>query len=311
MDGPRCPYYDRKFMCPDARGYHPAHEPWDFVHEGVAEGMLATRRMAEALVSKNSTLWLLGDSLARQHLRALQCQAFKEGVSVTSLPAEVMANTSFTCHGIAGARVCCGKGFYSYLPKASDDLEQLQYMVNLLEEGNRQIIRPQDVVMFNLGVHYLPSEVANAERNMRLIADHLRAIGRRQPLPCIVWRSVTPQHFPTRDGLWFAGVTASKLKAWPKAPDTMHPCRKRVDSAPEWRNARRAMLKLDEVAESAGWYILEVWEAGAERGADHVGRWRTAHVGEGYDCTHFCEPSSFLRFFAEALVIAVNQLLLN
>jgi hypothetical protein len=296
-------------MCPDAKEDHPANDPWDYVRGGVPEGMLTTRRMAEALASRRSTLWLLGDSVTQQHLRALQCRAFDEEVPVTTLPTVALpgkSDANFLCSGIAGARVCHGRGFYAYGP-SNDDLG-IQYIDDLLKEGKRQIIKPHDVVVFNLGVHYMPSAAAKAVDNLHLVAAQLQALGREQPLPCIMWRSVTPQHFPTPDGLWLPCVNAAQIKTWPKAPDPMHPCRSRVDSAPRWADARRAMLKLDAVAERAGWPILRVWEAGAERGADHVGRWRTSHVGEpGYDCTHFCEPSSFLRFSAEELVLAVNQ----
>lgn len=301
-----------KYTCAAARAAHPARSaPAEFRLEDADGGCSLQGGERDFLnAASNRTLWLAGTSMMYQVYHAIQCRLETAlGTPVVAVPTPMPNGTIDVCFGEPrantlgfgfGTRVCFVE--IQWTKDATVGKEPTARLGTLLgtpDAPRAGAARPGDVVILSMGDHFVPSALDEGEAHMRALAVQLEALraALRGRLPTIMWRENSPQHFPTHNGVWFAGISHTKFKTWPKAPDPLHPCN--ASLAPERLDAANVLnRRLEPHVRAMRLPILRVWRTLAARGVDHVGRWRPY----GYDCNHQCEPSSALLFQADLMI---------
>ena len=166
---------------------------------------------------------------------------------------------------------------------------------------------------------------------------------RGSSLPAVAWRESTPQHFPTTDGVFDRESLANGSAAQSNTAGA-NGCRSIVpsDSSRAAELQSNALNEaLNPVMRAHNISVLEVWHAGATHGDEHVGtglhRWagmaaaavpKTAYsarsppppgskidskllagdnpqVSAGVDCSHWCEPSSYLSIVLVTKIVGL------
>ena len=304
---PLCPYFTRvSRLCsphlavPSAGS---AHE-----HEDVAHFVAAMQ---------HRTLWLIGDSLSRQHYVSIKCRFWHlMGTPTESTPwpleqRDVLCQLKAECFSHGPARVCLVQDPWLEGKAEGVDCAQPTALIHLL--GNRThagLATHADHVVFNYGEIFVVSVERGAGRARRRIRSAyqiahsiadlvygLRNSSRCSHTPQLMWREVTPQHFFTADGLFKSSRIGFRNRR----------CRRTAPANVSLSNALN--LGLNPIFESAGIPIMSVWQLAAQRGSEHPGvtseqnvTLRTANGTKPklfIDCTHFCEPSPFLAVLVD------------
>lgn len=169
------------------------------------------------------------------------------------------------------------------------------------------LAQTSDVVVLSFGSHFVPDALVLGEASLQRVLDYVETL-RIRPLPELLWRENPAQHFPTHSGVWFAGINPKLLQTWPvvDGTDPTKPCTASL-SPDTLDEANVVNRRFEPRLRRARIPILRLWNATVSRGHDHVGRWRSY----GYDCNHFCEPSSTLHFQADLLFAYVADLSLS
>ena len=148
--------------------------------------------------------------------------------------------------------------------------------------------------------------VTRVAQNLVGLLAGLRASPRASQLPRVFWREVTPQHFPTSDGLF----KTSRIN------DRSNRCTERVPANITLSNGLNRFL--NPIFHASAVPIVQVWYHGASRGFEHPGATSeplavmaantTAPgavnasepgVKRFLDCTHWCEPSPYLAHLVD------------
>jgi len=200
-------------------------------------------------IGPSRNLHIFGDSIAQQHKGSLRCDLLHGGVMNNT-------GTGRTWPLQNGGRV----SFYR--------VSTTKHLLRHLEKGTVGF-EPQDVCLFNVGVHYNTP----AEFQKDFLSYFESTCLQKQCLPCrIVWRESAHQHFPGPNGGLF--TQAAKCKS-------CIPISAELAAKNNWRNemANKLMRKYNIP-------ILPIWHMTVSAHDMHPSVGGYAH--SGCDCTHFC-----------------------
>lgn len=189
-------------------------------------------------------------------------------------------------------------------------------------------LRFEDVLVLNVGLHYAPNEqreLHSAVEEALVWWSAERAAGRA---PALLWRETTPQHFQGEGGFFPTdglATVSSPLRL-------TRECRSLSEEEVSRRGA--AGKPLISLLRERGVRVVDVFRPLASRSDEHPlmyyespdrrsSLWKSLraraqqqpreHDANGSaatlppDCTHFCGPSSSLRFVARAVLAAVAE----
>jgi hypothetical protein len=164
-------------------------------------------------------------------------------------------------------------------------------------------LRSGDVVLFNNGLHYQPSEAREYGRQLRRfrlawdgVVDEAQRAGRDPPVG--IWRETSPQHFDTPGGEFVLVNAKLPLLKHPRSFACSTVSRKSALSR-NWRNDA-AEMELGSVLP-----FLRVWALGQGAPELHT-QYRVKPDTKTADCTHWCiSPHGMYHAWTTLLV---NQL---
>ena len=151
-------------------------------------------------------------------------------------------------------------------------------------------LKPDDVVVMNLGVHYNRDDAADLKKHAKLIAK-LVADKELFPPRELVWRETTAQHFHTPDGSFESTKNAHQFRSKPCAATTALPAANATKHA-SWRDDISA-----PILEPVSTLTLRLGMLSATVPP-------ILHRG-GADCTHYCGtfvPDVYAEFLAALLL---------
>ena len=176
-------------------------------------------------------------------------------------------------------------------------------------------VEPCDVVIMNFGAYWNQIDTSPEELGSRMLALGVHLEKRRRTnwtMPHIIWRETSPQHFPTWDGTFDPVLHGNA-----KLINETSPCLTGIPWEGQQR-ANRLNAVSNPVMAKLGIPILRSWKPGVDRGIDHADMWRHSnhsHVSwvmtfdsSTYDCSHWCEPSSYLELQVDLLLTFVGGL---
>ena len=145
------------------------------------------------------SFYIVGDSIAHQHFRALACTV---GIDANASSA---ALSHWSCYGLDGgrARACYTGGGYLSTPT-------ITHSPGLAELSRSNLLRSGDVIVLSEGTHFrshvnAPKELSQKVEIERLQADRLASLHVTTALRAgvrVVWRETLAQHWNTSDGLY-------------------------------------------------------------------------------------------------------------
>jgi hypothetical protein len=212
-------------------------------------------------------------------------------------------------------RLCVLPPVYSLLATSSHSRDkgilQLKYLLD-------NVVKPRDILVFNMGLHFANTKDIQANGHTNATADftdrvtafaHLfrNRLRTGQALPHLVFRETTPQHFPSVDGSWDFALKNKVNGRVNGSNKTALSCRNALPSSQA--SSRLNAIALRVLPKAIPW--LRVWNAGTTRSGDHPGMYRISQgmaFGKHIDCSHFCEPSSFLEFMVDSLLAILPSL---
>ncbi|KAK9825884.1 hypothetical protein WJX81_000941 [Elliptochloris bilobata] len=245
---------------------------------------------------RGRTLWLLGDSITQESMRASECflQEFWGAVPPWSKPSanESAIATSKTAGGVdpwcmelvQGARVC-------HL-RSNNGASWADHVLPVFDGLG---VRRDDIVLANFALWI--NKEPELRANLTAFADYVAA--HAEEMPFIVWRDSSAQHFNTPDGdyvgvswPWSCRAIGDDPEAMQLAPDgTLSSDRPELQVIVQggWRNKI-----LSPVVAGLGVPVMETWN-------QTVPLWQYNHhynptCGDRYDCgdcTHTCHPSMY------------------
>jgi hypothetical protein len=175
----------------------------------------------------------------------------------------------------------------------------IQSFKGVIESGNSECLRqlrPQDVVLFNSGLHFQRRERAAYKLALEQFITSLGGLGKRKPLA--VWRETSAQHF--RGSAEFRRFEHVKLSY--RCSDVAQAALR----ASNWRN------QVAEAFVGRHMPILRVWNISAAASFAHTHvRVKTTHGNLRLaDCTHFCNTPGGMYAIWTTLLFNQLQMLL-
>ena len=248
---------------------------------------------------QNRTLWLVGDSLSQEFMKAFQCFMYEFwDLDMVDLKHRVVENDfvrdkvrlGWCANLINGARIC-----HHRVNDAPEYTAVLPYFYKGLT-GKRN-----DIVMMSTGMW--SNDVDTYSSRLSTFAQYYKL--HKQELPYFVWRDSSPQFFHTPTGDFGGSVHAvCQPIGFPTGGVTLDRQNALVsdfDIAPQlkivheggWRNqlSRPVMTAL-------GIPIIETWNRSVPIWQYH----KNAHEDPNHhDCTHWCHPSAYAIWMFECL----------
>ena len=249
---------------------------------------------------QNRTLWLVGDSLSQEFMKAFQCFMYEFwDLDMVDLKHRVVESDfvrdkvrlGWCANLMNGARIC-----HHRVNDAPEYTAVLPYFYKGLT-GKRT-----DIVMMNTGLW--SNDLDTYTSRLSTFAQYYQL--HKHELPYFVWRDSSPQffHTPTGDfdrsehaicqpiGFPSGGVTLDKNNAL--VSDLQSSPQLRIVHEGGWRNqiSRAAMKPL-------GIPVIETWNTSVPIWQYH----KNAHEDPNHnDCTHWCHPSAYVIWLYESLV---------
>mmetsp|Transcript_23429 Transcript_23429/g.60880 ORF Transcript_23429/g.60880 Transcript_23429/m.60880 type:complete len:418 (-) Transcript_23429:13-1266(-) len=188
-------------------------------------------------------------------------------------------------------------------PAATADICYIHSFKEAVGAGSQPCLahlRPSDVVLFNTGLHFQPTERRSYARSLRALSSAWAALAsgaaqRGQPAPEAIWRETSPQHFDTPGGEFaFRRVVRSRGYSCSAVA-------RREAEEHNWRNRVAEQELLPRMP------LLRVWNVSL--GAPHLHtQFRAKPGGETYaDCSHYCISPRGMYFAWTELLL--NQLM--
>lgn len=253
---------------------------------------------------KNRTLWLVGDSLTQEFMKAFQCFVYefwdldmvdlKHGVVETDAARE-RVRLGWCANLIDGARVC-----HHRTNDAPEYTAALPYFYQGLT-GKRN-----DIVVMNTGLW--SNDVETYQARLNTFAEYYQR--HQHELPFFVWRDSSPQffHTPTGDfdksehavcqpiGFPDGGILLTNNNALMTDLETSPHLQIVLEGG--WRNqlSRPVMQRL-------GIPVIETWNTSVPLSEGH----KNAHEDPNHhDCTHWCQPAAYSLWLYETLVKLID-----
>ena len=248
----------------------------------------------------NRTLWLVGDSLSQEFMKAFQCFMYEFwDLDMVDLKHRVVeadfvrdkVRLGWCAHLLEGARIC-----HHRVNDAPEYTAVLPYFYQGLT-GKRN-----DIVMMNTGIW--SNDVDTYTSRLSTFAQYYQQ--HKQELPFFVWRDSSAQFFHTPTGDFDRSEHAvCQPIGYPSGGVTLDSSNKLVidlETSPQlqvvheggWRNqiSRPVMHAL-------GIPVIETWNKSIPIWQYH----KNAHDDPNHhDCTHWCHPSAYLRWLYDSLV---------
>lgn len=286
---------------------------------------VAERALLTAVLADMRSFYFIGDSLSGQHFRAFACLAMVSMRVPTTLSppsgdqayphadcfyrtgtSDVLngSETSSICHVSAGHTNAAGTSRWRSSAAMLDTLAA-------------RWLRRGDVVILNEGAHHR-SAMVDDDKALASELDRVRELNRSLLHELsgrgvhLFWRSTFAQHFDTPTGGWTERVSHRPSPAQHSTDGRL--CHPLNASSLGGASLRRAdALSRDVIAsasEGSGMepldgfaHSIDLWRAHCEMSTPYARR--RAHVhgfGNGYDCTHWCEPSLLFAALNRELV---------
>ncbi|EIE18670.1 hypothetical protein COCSUDRAFT_45154 [Coccomyxa subellipsoidea C-169] len=288
--GPRCPPHDQQLL-------------FDTLLDRAKVGAPGSRELLELTPCdlfpyiRGRTLWLVGDSMMQEFMRALQCFMY-EFWDLETKPLDTLIADKGATEGLIG-------GWCVLLPEQSRICHVRSNMgdwlvTNLLPRFARLGALPSDIMILNFAVWINKAEELAA--NVMMWAEYYQRF--RDSLPFTIWRDASIQHFDTPTGDYKCDGC---VDAKPRADDTGFNCKAMdlvtLNPANELETTDPAMQVILEggwrnrvtlpVMEKLGIPIVHTWNLS-------VPLWQYHHsFQEKDDCTHWCHPSGYQVWIAQ------------
>ncbi|BDA49809.1 hypothetical protein COCOBI_14-4290 [Coccomyxa sp. Obi] len=288
--GPKCPQHDQDLL-------------FNTLMDRAKVGAVGAKDLLELTPCdlfpyiRGRTLWLVGDSMMQEFMRALQCFMYEFWDLETKQLDRLIADKGAT-EGLIG-------GWCVLLPEKSRICHIRSNMgdwlvTNLLPRFDRLGVLPTDIMVLNFAVWINAAE--ELAQNVMIWSEFYER--NKERLPYTIWRDASIQHFDTPTGDYKCdGCPEAK----PRADDRGFIC-KPMDSvtltpANELESTDPVMQIIVEggwrnkitlpVIERLGIPIVHTWNLS-------VPLWQYHHsFQEKDDCTHWCHPSGYQVWIAQ------------
>jgi hypothetical protein len=254
--------------------------------------LLSLEELLPAFAALNKTIVFVGNSLSRQLILGMACNAYSmglvKGFELKWVPCgEQNKKWAYPCHGALNCAEC---GPYSGF---AQDGAKVYFKGGTVIEGVES-----ESTEWGIAGRKAPMDVVvtqqwkNEQKGLIKHAKHLRE--QNKPLPHLIWWPGFHAHFAVGGGLYYGKYNETEL-AKLKAEQGIVGCLQTV-AAPEGYNSEKEVFK--------------VWPASGFLGVEGINTLGDALVGNMVgkfgDCQHFCSPGP-----ADMLAIPLMQLILS